>query len=102
MNRVIERVLNLLAFLLTSSRPVTADEIRHTVAGYDQETDEAFRRTFERDKDELRALGVTIRTREIGDAEWACSNTHPSAANRSQNGVEISALPRKLMADALA
>jgi len=61
MNRVIERVLNLLAFLLTVGRPVTADEIRHTVAGYDQDTDEAFRRTFERDKDLLRQLGVPMR-----------------------------------------
>jgi predicted DNA-binding transcriptional regulator YafY len=60
MNRVIERILNLLAFLLTAGRPVSADEIRHTVAGYDQETDEAFRRTFERDKDLLRRLGVPI------------------------------------------
>ena len=61
MNRVIERVLNLLAFLLTVGRPVTADEIRYVVAGYDQKTNEAFRRTFERDKDLLRQLGVPIR-----------------------------------------
>jgi predicted DNA-binding transcriptional regulator YafY len=61
MNRVIERVLNLLAFLLTVGRPVSADEIRHTVAGYEQESDEAFRRTFERDKDLLRRLGVPLR-----------------------------------------
>jgi len=61
MHRVIERLLNLLAFLLTAERPVTADEIRHTVAGYDQESDEAFRRTFERDKDLLRNLGIPLR-----------------------------------------
>lgn len=61
MQRVIERILNLLAFLLTVGRPVTADEIRHTVAGYDRDTDEAFRRTFERDKDLLRGLGVPLR-----------------------------------------
>ncbi len=61
MNRVIERVLNLLAFLLTVDRPATADQIRNTVAGYDQDTDEAFRRTFERDKDLLRQLGVPLR-----------------------------------------
>ncbi len=60
MQRVIERILNLLAFLLTAGRPVTADEIRNTVAGYEQETDEAFRRTFERDKDLLRSLGVPL------------------------------------------
>jgi proteasome accessory factor B len=62
MHKVIERILNLLAFLLTVGRPVTADEIRHTVAGYDQPSDEAFRRTFERDKDLLRSLGVPLRT----------------------------------------
>jgi predicted DNA-binding transcriptional regulator YafY len=61
MQRVIERILNLLAFLLTVGRPVTADEIRHTVAGYDQPSDAAFRRTFERDKDLLKSLGVPLR-----------------------------------------
>ena len=60
MHRVVERILNLLAFLLTVGKPVTAAEIRNTVAGYDQETDEAFRRTFERDKDLLRQLGVPL------------------------------------------
>jgi predicted DNA-binding transcriptional regulator YafY len=61
MQRVIERLLNLLAFLLNAGRPVTADEIRHTVAGYGQEADDAFRRTFERDKDLLRHLGIPLR-----------------------------------------
>jgi len=61
--KVIERILNLLAFLLTVGRPVTADEIRHTVKGYDKPTDEAFRRTFERDKDLLRSLGVPLELR---------------------------------------
>ena len=60
MQNVIERILNLLAFLLTVQRPVTADEIRMTVAGYDQPTDEAFRRMFERDKDLLRQLGIPL------------------------------------------
>ena len=63
MQKVIERILNLLAFLLTVGRPVTADEIRHTVKGYDQPSDEAFRRTFERDKDLLRSLGVPLELR---------------------------------------
>lgn len=62
MHKVIERILNLLAFLLTVGRPVTAEEIRNTVAGYDQPSDEAFRRTFERDKDLLRSLGVPLTT----------------------------------------
>jgi predicted DNA-binding transcriptional regulator YafY len=65
MQRLLERVLNLLAFLLTADRPVTADEIRRTVAGYDQDSDEAFRRTFERDKDLLRNLGVPLRLEAV-------------------------------------
>jgi proteasome accessory factor B len=60
MQNVIERILNLLAFLLTVQRPVSADEIRMTVAGYDQSGDEAFRRMFERDKDLLRQLGIPL------------------------------------------
>jgi proteasome accessory factor B len=60
MQKVIERILNLLAYLLTVDRPVTADEIRHTVAGYDRESDTAFHRTFERDKGLLRRLGIPI------------------------------------------
>jgi proteasome accessory factor B len=58
--RVIERILNLLAFLLTAGRPVPAEEIRYTVAGYDQPSDEAFHRMFERDKDLLRRLGIPL------------------------------------------
>lgn len=63
MQKVIERILNLLAYLLTADRPVTADEIRMTVAGYDQDSDEAWRRMFERDKDLLRNLGIPLQTR---------------------------------------
>jgi len=62
-HKVIERILNLLAFLLTVGRPVTAEEIRNTVKGYEQPTDAAFRRTFERDKDLLRSLGVPLELR---------------------------------------
>ncbi len=63
MQKVIERILNLLAFLLTAGRPVTADEIRMTVAGYDQDNDEAYRRMFERDKELLRQLGIPLELR---------------------------------------
>jgi len=63
MRNVIERTLNLLAFLLTAERPVTAAEIRTTVAGYEQESDEAFRRTFERDKELLRQMGIPLERR---------------------------------------
>jgi len=62
MKNVLERLLNLLAFLLTVGRPVSAEEIRQTVAGYDPEGDEAFRRMFERDKDLVRRMGIPLET----------------------------------------
>lgn len=62
MKNVLERLLNLLAYLLTVGRPVSADQIRSTVAGYDPDADEAFRRMFERDKDLLRRMGIPLET----------------------------------------
>src|SRR5918992_1189633 len=61
--RRIERLINLIAALLESRRPLTAEEIRAEIAGYDQETHEAFRRAFERDKEALRAMGVPLEVR---------------------------------------
>lgn len=61
MQNVVERILNLLIFLLESPHPATADDVRQTVAGYDDQNDEAFHRMFERDKDVLRRLGVPIK-----------------------------------------
>ena len=63
MSAVIERLINLLAFLIHSGRPVTAQEIRYTVQGYGQSSDQAFHRMFERDKDTLRRLGVLLEMR---------------------------------------
>jgi proteasome accessory factor B len=80
MRRVIERLLNLLAFLLTAERPVTAEEIRATVAGYANESDEAFHRTFERDKALLRRMGIPLEL-EFTDA-WEVETgyvLHPDA-----------------------
>ena len=60
MQNVVERVINLLIYLLESPEPASAADIRHTVAGYGQESDEAFHRMFERDKDLLKRLGVPL------------------------------------------
>ena len=61
--RKTERILNLTICLLVADRYLTKDRIREAVEGYHDLTDAAFERTFERDKDELRALGVPI---EVG------------------------------------
>jgi len=61
MRNVVERVLNTLIYLLESPRPVTAEEIRRTVPGYSLDSDDAFHRMFERDKDLLRQLGIPLK-----------------------------------------
>jgi proteasome accessory factor B len=58
-----ERLLNLLILLLVQRHYISKERIRATVDVYRQASDEAFERMFERDKDELRALGVPI---EVG------------------------------------
>lgn len=63
MVRRIERLLNLIIALLNTDRPYTADEIRERIEGYGGEPNhEAFRRTFERDKEDLRKMGIPIET----------------------------------------
>ncbi|TKV60670.1 WYL domain-containing protein [Nakamurella flava] len=58
-----ERLLNLVIALVNSPRYRTAAWIREKVAGYgDAPTEEAFFRTFERDKQELRESGIPVQT----------------------------------------
>ena len=58
----LERLLNLVIALRETRRPLLAREIHDRVAGYDQDDPAAFRRMFERDKADLRALGVPLET----------------------------------------
>ena len=62
-----ERLVNLVICLLSTRQFLTAERIRSAVPGYEssdgsRETDEAFKRMFERDKAELRDLGVPLET----------------------------------------
>src|SRR3546814_14331160 len=57
-----ERLLNLLILLLVQRNPVTKQKIRATIPDYQDASDEAFDRMFERDKDELPAIGVPMET----------------------------------------
>ncbi|MEY2449282.1 MAG: proteasome accessory factor [Acidimicrobiaceae bacterium] len=60
----LERLLNLTAALLETVRPLSAAEIAKRVYGYPEEK-AAFRRTFERDKDDLREMGIPLVLSEI-------------------------------------
>jgi len=59
------RLLNLVTALQDTSVPLSADEIRERVPGYTAGAYESFRRTFERDKDDLRRMGVEIEVVEL-------------------------------------
>ncbi len=59
----VERQTNLFIALLTTRGYLTAERIRQIVIGYgDSPSDEAFARTFERDKSDLRDLGIPLET----------------------------------------
>lgn len=55
----IERLLSLINALLDAPRAISADDLRARVPGYPAE-DASFKRAFERDKDELREMGVPL------------------------------------------
>ncbi|MDP9116712.1 MAG: WYL domain-containing protein [Actinomycetota bacterium] len=62
-----ERLVNLVICLLSTRQYVSAERIRDAVPGYEaadgsRTTDEAFKRMFERDKAELRDLGIPLET----------------------------------------
>lgn len=58
--------MNLVICLLSTRTYVTAERIRTSVAGYaDSPSDEAFSRMFERDKNELRDLGIPLETGKV-------------------------------------
>jgi proteasome accessory factor B len=59
----VERLMNLVICLLATRQFLTAERIRDSVAGYSESASyEAFSRMFERDKNELRDLGVPLET----------------------------------------
>ena len=60
----LERLLNLTAALLHTEIPLTAEELRDRVGGY-PETKATFRRAFERDKDDLRSMGMPLRVEPV-------------------------------------
>jgi proteasome accessory factor B len=66
----IQRWIDLLAALLSRKYPAPLEELIRDVPGYDADQNKAaLRRTFERDKDELRSFGIPIETIQSPDGE---------------------------------
>ncbi len=60
-----ERLINLMAMLLDAGRPVSLADIQGSVYRSYEQDFPAFKRMFERDKSELRELGVPIETQPL-------------------------------------
>lgn len=97
-----ERLLNLVFALMGSGQPVSRAAIAATIPGYDPQAGQAaFERMFERDKEELRGLGIPIRTvldvngdvagYTIDRDDYALPEIHFTAAERSVLSLAASA-----------
>ena len=97
----LERLLDLVALLLETERPLTRNEIRDAVPpGAYADEDESFRRTFERDKDELRDLGLPIVLEAVPGSDGSRTGYR---IHRSEMEADLPALdPEELASLALA
>lgn len=63
-----ERLLALALVLMNSTRPLTRSQLRESVGGYPSGGDpRAFERKFERDKEDLRSMGIPIESVPVDD-----------------------------------
>ncbi|WP_253891748.1 helix-turn-helix transcriptional regulator [Actinokineospora diospyrosa] len=95
-----ERLVNLVLCLLSTRQYLSAEKIRGIVPGYsDAPSDEAFFRTFERDKTELRELGIPL---EVGRNKVVDTVDGYRIARRDYELGEIDLEPDEAAAVALA
>ncbi|MCT2583617.1 helix-turn-helix transcriptional regulator [Actinophytocola gossypii] len=95
-----ERLVNLVLCLLSTRQYLPAERIRAIVAGYaDAPTDEAFHRMFERDKNELRDLGIPL---EFGSNRTIDAEDGYRIARRDYELGDIDLEPDEAAAVALA
>ena len=93
------RQLSLVAFLMAERRPVTAREIKSSVEGYQEMSDEAFARRFYSDRAELQALGVPLtsqRDEYTGEELYNMRSERYFLPELELNGDELAALQTAL------
>ena len=75
----LQRWTDLLAALLRHHYPATFEQLAKDVPAYsgDSKKKDAVMRMFERDKDELRALGIPIETVSLGDGDLVAYRLPP-------------------------
>lgn len=98
-----ERLLNLLICLLSTEQFISADRIRRAVIAYGSadtpKAKVAFERMFDRDKDDLRELGVVI---ETGTNGWGEDTVGYRIAGREAKLPEINLTEREAAAVGIA
>ncbi len=100
MSKKLERILNLLATLKETGRPLSAKEIRERVPGY-PDGDGAFKRAFERDKGALRELGYVVETVVLPAAEGGVGYKIPDSSKGGIPDPGLTAEERAVMAVAI-
>lgn len=94
-----ERLMNLALCLMNTARPLSKRELRLSIEAYrelDGGSEDAFNRMFERDKDDLRELGLVIETVEALDGDTGY------LARRDRNRLEVELDAEEAAALALA
>jgi proteasome accessory factor B len=92
-----ERMLNLVALLSESSRPLTLEDISYKMRGQYPEKAEARRTAFERDKKSLRKLGVpitmqTLAGNDAGKTAYSIDRSEYKLIDFGLSPAELSAL----------
>lgn len=95
----LERLLNLTAALLASSVPLTAEQIKDRVTGYPADRS-PFRRMFERDKADLREMGVPLKV--VPNPDYDPPIDGYTIDSRDYAGVDVQFEPDELAALHLA
>jgi len=89
----VERLVNLALFLSAARIPVSAEAIRTEVYGYDpDQPDDAFKRQFERDKDDLRTAGFVILTDTENEGYYRLDRASTFAASLDLTAEEAAAV----------
>jgi len=84
-----ERLLSLIALLLKRGRPVSKSEIRQGIPDYRRATAATFDRTFERDKRELREMGISLRVRTVADGREVADAREAARHSADEIGYSI-------------
>ena len=80
----LERLINLVALLLETARPLTFQEIRRVMPAYQQGDVASAKRMFERDKDSLRDVGIPV---AVGPTDpWDVEQHPPGVVHRDRDG----------------